>query len=74
MKFEIGPAPDKIDPPYSCMMCDKKVLKNINAVKYHVIVRHKSLGIRERSQLKELILYGKLKYSDIDYEDGENYD
>jgi hypothetical protein len=71
MKFEIGPAPNKLEPPFSCMLCDNKVLKNTNAVKYHIRYHHKLLGLRERSQMKELILYGKLKYSEIDYEDSE---
>lgn len=64
--MSIEPAPDKLDPPYICPFACKP-LRNINAVKYHVRAHHKDLGPRERSQLKELILYGKLKYGH-DYE------
>lgn len=73
MKFEIEPAPDKLDPPYSCMLCNKKVLKNVNAVKYHIRYYHKLLGLRERSQMKEIILYGKLKYGEDYEEESQSY-
>ena len=67
--MSIEPAPDKLKPPYHCFLCKKRELKNTNAVKYHVGYHHKTLGVRERSQLRELITYGKLKYVDEPDED-----
>ncbi len=56
----LEPAPPKLE-SFHCMLCEKD-LNTENSVKYHLMANHKDMKTRERSQLKELIIYGKLKY------------